>query len=161
MTTLTFLRHATAQDRSLPIEDHARELTNKGREQVLRVAAFCRKHDLVPVHLFCSPLIRAQQTAEILHKNLPASPRPRTVAWLAGTAPESMIAELKKLADEGLKDIWLTGHEPDFSATISLLLGSQDVIIKVKKASLIRLEVDFQDSQENQLLWSIPNALLK
>lgn len=160
MTTLTFLRHATAQDYALPIADESRQLVDKGKEQVKRAAAFCQKHGLTPAYLYCSPLVRAQETAEILWENLPGCPAPSTVSWLTGMAPDSIVAELEKLAASGLNDIWLVGHEPDFSTTISLLLGRQEPVIKVKKASLTRLEVDFAAGGA-QLLWSIPNALLK
>lgn len=159
-TIITFLRHATAQDHALPIPDESRTLVDKGKEQVKRIATFCRKHELRPAYLFCSPLVRAQETAQTLHQKLPGCPTPNTVDWLTGTAPETMIAVLKKLAAGGLNDIWLVGHEPDFSEVISLLLGRKEPVVRVKKASLIRVEMDFQ-AGSGQLLWSIPNALLR
>ncbi|EIJ33714.1 SixA phosphatase family protein [Thiothrix nivea] len=160
MTILTFLRHATAQDRQLPIPDASRQLIGKGKHQAQRVAGFCSKHGLVPGYLLCSPLVRALETAQLLQHNLQGCPQPQTVGWLTGAEPESMVTELEKLAISGQDDIWLVGHEPDFSEVISLLLGSRKPIVKAKKASLIRLEVDFQEGK-GQLLWSIPNTLMK
>lgn len=160
MTTLTFLRHATAQDRTLPIPDADRQLVGKGKRQVQRVAHFCAEHEMLPAHLLCSPLLRAQQTAQWLHQHLPGCPTPQTVAWLAiDTAVETMIDELEKLATDGQDNLWLVGHEPDFSTVISHLLGSQASLLKVKKSSLIRLEVDFA-AGVGALLWSIPNTLM-
>lgn len=159
-TTLTFLRHATAQDPALTIPDESRKLLDKGKKQIQKVARFCVAHSLRPVNLFCSPRVRAQETAEVLQANLPGCPPPKVVAWLAGATPDTIIAELEKLVASGLDDIWLVGHEPDFSSVISQLLGSRESILKVKKASLIRLEMDFQRSA-GELLWSIPNTLME
>jgi phosphohistidine phosphatase SixA len=160
ITTLTFLRHATAQDRALRLPDESRRLVDKGRKQMKRVADFCRQHKLTPAYLLCSPLVRAQETAQALQKDLPDCPPPRIVAWLVNTEPDAMITELEKLANSGLNDLWLVGHEPDFSSLISQLLGQRETIVEVKKASLIRLEADFQTGV-GELLWSIPNTLMK
>lgn len=160
MTTLTFLRHATAQDRLLPIPDADRALVDKGNKQMERVTSFCRQHKLIPAYLLCSPLVRAQQTAKALQNGLPGCPPPGIVPWLADTEPDTMLEALGKLASSGQNEIWLVGHEPDFSSLISLLLGRKASIVKVKKASLIRLEMDFH-SGSGELLWSIPNALMK
>jgi phosphohistidine phosphatase SixA len=159
-TTLTFLRHATAQDRALRLPDASRTLVDKGKKQMQRVADFCRQHKLTPAYLLCSPLVRAQETAQTLQKNLPGCPNPKVVSWLADTEPDTMQAELEKLANSGLNDFWLVGHEPDFSSLISQLLGQRETIVEVKKASLIRLEVDFRTGA-GELLWSIPNTLMK
>ncbi|MEB4592396.1 histidine phosphatase family protein [Candidatus Thiothrix sp. Deng01] len=158
MTTLTFLRHATAQDRLLPIPDAARQLIGKGKRQAERAADFCSRHRLLPAYLLCSPLARAQETAQVFQHKLRGCPPPQTVGWLAGADAETMREELEKLAGSGQDDIWLVGHEPDFSELISLLLGSRKPIVQVKKASLIRLETDFQGGE---LLWGIPNSLMK
>ena len=159
-TTLTFLRHATAQDRALGLPDESRRLVDKGKKQMQRVADFCKQRQLMPAYLLCSPLVRARETAQALQKNLSACPNPKMVSWLANTDPDTMQAELEKLANSGLNDLWLVGHEPDFSSLISQLLGRREAIIKVKKASLIRLEVDFQTGI-GELQWSIPNTLMK
>lgn len=161
MTVITFLRHATAQDRELPIADESRTLIAKGVRQMKRVAGFCDRHRLRPAYLFCSPLVRAQETAAVLQEYLPACPPANVVPWLSGGSPETMVMKLEQLTGKGLHDVWLVGHEPDFSATISLLLGSQTPRLKVKKASLIRLQVNFQARHENRLLWSVPNTLMK
>lgn len=161
MTTLTFLRHATAQDHALPIPDASRQLVDKGKQQVQHVARFCTQHKLIPTHLLCSPLIRAQQTAQLLHQHLHGCPAPQTVSWLTiDTATETIIHELEKLATTGQDNLWLVGHEPDFSEVISRLLGSQKTLINVKKASLTRLEMDWETGV-GTLQWSIPNTLMK
>ncbi|MCQ8103472.1 phosphohistidine phosphatase SixA [Methylomonas sp. SURF-2] len=157
---ITCLRHATAEPHADPDADAERALIKKGKDQVLRVAEFCRKHALLPAVLYCSPLRRAQQTAKLLHTHLPDCPAVETVDWLSlGTGPDEIIAELKILADAGVNDVWLVGHEPAMSGLIAGLIGAAGDGILIKKASLTRVEADFSRSAA-QLLWSMPCALM-
>ncbi|MGZ0078374.1 phosphohistidine phosphatase SixA [Methylomonas sp. YC3] len=158
---ITFLRHATAEVGGLSLPDSDRALIDKGEKQVKRIAAFCLANGLIPESIYCSPLLRAQQTARILNQSLPGSPAPQTVSWLAiETATPTILTELSKLAQRGISDAWLVGHEPDFSTTISRLLGTTPDNIVIKKASLTRLDTDFSDQASAKLLWSIPCALM-
>ena len=159
---ITLLRHATAEDRSLSIADADRALVDKGEKQVARVAAFCRKNQLLPAALYTSPLLRARQTVTILHDRLPNCPRPQIADWLAtDTSTPTLLSELGKLAEQGLDDIWLVGHEPHFSELIASLLGTSANNIDIKKASLTRLEAGFSVQPSAQLLWSVPCALMR
>lgn len=160
-TRLVFLRHATAQDRFLPIADAKRKLLEKGIKQSQRVARFCEHNALCPEHLLSSPLARAQETASVFHKQLSNCPKPKTVAWLANQGDKALCDAVEELAAQGMDNIWLVGHEPDFSAAISRLLGKQETVLKVKKASLVALDVDFQQRDNSQLLWSIPCSMMK
>ncbi|MGZ4958520.1 MAG: phosphohistidine phosphatase SixA [Methylomonas sp.] len=158
---ITFLRHATAEDKSPAIPDSERALTEKGEKQVKRVAAFCQANRLVPAKIYCSPLLRAKQTAKIFQALLPTCPAAETVDWLdTSSSPITIIAELGKLADQGLDNIWLVGHEPDFSETIGQLLGTGGANIAIKKAALARLDADFSDQPPATLQWSIPCSLM-
>lgn len=159
---VTFLRHATAADRSLGVPDAERALIEKGEKQVKRLAAFCQANQLMPAALYCSPLLRARQTAKILQEQLPDCPPPETVDWLGiDTSSQAIIAELGKLAEEGINDVWLVGHEPDFSETIGQLINASGGSIAIKKASLTRLDADFSDEPAATLLWSIPCGLMR
>lgn len=163
MTNLVWLRHATAQDPDAAVADADRRLVRKGERQVLRVAAFCQRHNLLPQHLLCSPLLRAQQTAQLLQASLPHCPAPQTVAWLHIDTPvPTLLAELQAYVQSTAgQAIWLVGHEPCFSAAISHLLGQQArIVIQVKKAAVVCL--DYDPAQGAAVLqWSIPNALMK
>jgi len=155
---ITFLRHATAEEHRLGHPDAERALTDKGEKQVKRVALFCLANDLIPINLYCSPLVRAQQTASLLQKRIGIGRLPHIVDWLAiEQSPADFIQNLARLDQQGLDDVWLVGHEPDFSAVISELLHCSTDSIAIKKASLTRLQVDFnEDEPEACLLWSIP-----
>ena len=159
---ITFLRHANAEDRSLAGSDAERALIEKGEKQVKRLAAFCQANQLLPGAIYSSPLLRARQTARILHEQLSECPAPEIVDWLStATSPRTIIAELGKLADRGVDDVWLVGHEPDFSETIGQLLNTAGDSIVVKKASLTRLDADFSASPNATLLWSIPCSMMR
>jgi phosphohistidine phosphatase len=163
-THLYFLRHATAQDRALPIADAERILTDKGRHQTRAVARFCQRQGLLPQHLLSSPLRRALETATLLSEHLPECPRPQTVDWLRpGTPAEHALDSLHPLMDQNPGTLWLVGHEPDLSDLISRLLGSAHPIVRVKKASLTCITVTStgpHTAPPAQLLWSVPCALM-
>ncbi|OQW78473.1 MAG: histidine phosphatase family protein [Proteobacteria bacterium ST_bin11] len=159
---ITFLRHATAEDGCLSISDADRALIDKGEKQIKRLAAFCLSKGLIPGSVYCSPLLRAQQTARMLNQRLPGCPAPQTVNWLGiDTTSPAILAELTKLAKQNLDDVWLVGHEPNFSATVSRLLDTVSEKIVIKKASLTRLDADFSSQASAKLLWSIPNSLMR
>ena len=167
ITRLYFLRHATAQDRHLPIPDAERTLTDKGLGQARAVARFCERQGLRPQRLLSSPLVRAVETATQLSQHLPGCPRPQVVDWLRlGTPVAQALSGLREAVDAhgsahvDADALWLVGHEPDLSALISRLLGSPHPIVRVKKASLTCLAVELQGAPPGQLLWSIPCALM-
>ena len=60
---LLIMRHGEAGRHS---QDDQRELTNAGRQQVARVAAQLAESDSRPELIWCSPLVRARQTAAIV-----------------------------------------------------------------------------------------------
>ncbi|WP_347988198.1 phosphohistidine phosphatase SixA [Methylomonas sp. AM2-LC] len=158
---ITLLRHANAEDRSLTVADEKRILTEKGIKQSKRVADFCESKQLLPEILLSSPLTRAEQTAKIVQKNLKACPEVTLVTWLEnGTPLKVVVAELGKLAEQQLDNIWLVGHEPDFSELIAYLLQSKGDHFSIKKASLTSLDVCFTGTPTARLLWSIPCSLI-
>jgi len=158
---ITFFRHATAQARAEGIEDETRTLIKKGRKQAERVASFCERNKLIPMRLLCSPVLRARETATVFSANLSGCPEIEVAEWLRmETAPSEICERIRKEAAEENCDIWLVGHEPDFSLTIARLLGLEVPPIKIRKASITRLEVG--DSPSTTCIqWSIPCQLLR
>jgi len=162
-TSLYFLRHATAQDRTLPIPDAERALTEKGLGQARAVARFCERQGLLPQRLLSSPLVRAVETATQFSHRLPDCPMPQIVEWLRlGTPTPEALAHLRDVIDANpaTDSLWMVGHEPDLSDLISRLLGSPHPIVRIKKASLTCITVEPRSAQPGQLLWSVPCALM-
>ena len=152
--TLLLIRHATADTPGLPGGDFARSLVEKGKEQSLRVGRFLKTHDLIPEVVLTSPVFRAKETASLLQKE--GCPEPITEPWLAcGMRPEVALHELA--AFKKFKTVAIVGHEPDFSSLVEHILGADTYSIRVKKASIISIELDHQPS----LNFSIPCRLIK
>lgn len=159
---ITLLRHATAEASVLSTNDAERALVDKGEKQAKRVARFCSTNKLIPQSFFCSPLLRAQQTARLLYQHLPGCPAPQSVDWLGLHATTTdILLELSRLAEQAIGDVWLVGHEPTFSATISRLLSTTPSCIEIKKASLTRIEANLAKPVSAKLLWSIPCSLMR
>ena len=154
---LYLLRHATAQDKALPIADAQRTLVPKGRRQVRDVAAFCKRQRLLPRLLVSSPVVRARQTAEALAHQLPGCGPLQLADWLRNDTPtDSALAGLRQLRAEHPGDPWLVGHEPDLSALLAALIGAPADAVLLRKASLSCLLLKGDDRA--QLLWTLPPA---
>lgn len=67
---LLIMRHGEA---GWHTQDEQRELTDAGRQQVARVAAQLAESDSRPELIWCSPLVRARQTAAIVAERLNCS----------------------------------------------------------------------------------------
>lgn len=154
---LYLVRHATAQDRALGIADPVRHLINKGIKQAQKLADFCKKQQLTPELLLTSPLVRAEQTATLLHQHA-QWPEPIQQAWLIiDTLPEVQLKALTDLMQQGISSVCCVGHEPDISALLALLLDTEAEHFFIKKASITALELT---PDQAVLLWSLPVALL-
>jgi phosphohistidine phosphatase len=152
---LYILRHADADTKAAT--DSARTLSERGEQQAREIAQFCRKQGIQPDVIFASPLIRAQQTAKPVAKEL--SVEITTAPWLAcGAKPEVILAELAGL--KNVPAVMLVGHEPDFSSLIAHLLGAASGSIHVRKASLTCVEVLLPRKGGGRLEFSIPARMM-
>lgn len=156
---LYLLRHATAQDKALPIADAERTLIPRGRRQMREVATFCKRQHLMPRLLVSSPITRARQTAEALANQLPGCGPVQLVDWLRNDTPtETALAGLRALLAARPGDPWLVGHEPDLSALLAALIGAPADAVPLRKASLSCLQLLGDDRA--QLLWTLPPGLM-
>ncbi len=114
------MRHGPAEDYSASGRDFDRALTSSGRDRVRAVALRLREMDEVPKGIVSSPLVRAQQTAEIVAKELrtPAIETERSLAPGGDGA-----AFVRGAASDGRRRLMIVGHEPDLSELVSRLLG--------------------------------------
>jgi len=135
---LLLIRHATADAHGLPGGDFSRALVEKGQQQAHRVGRFLKAHQLIPDLVLSSPVLRAKETAEILHQE--GCPEPMIEQWIScGMTPETALHELTAFAR--FKKVVIVGHEPDFSSLVRHLLGADFDTLRVKKASIISLKV--------------------
>ena len=130
------LRHGEAQPHAR--RDAERELTVKGREQVLHSAA--RLLDQPLDSILASPYVRAQQTAELVRNALGFAPELISVPWL--TPDSDPRQALSQLPDSG--NVLLVTHQPFVGDLISLLMhGHMRQPQPMHTASLAELEGDW------------------
>ncbi len=118
------IRHAIAELReNWDQPDEARPLTEKGREKMARIARGLAKTGARFSHLYCSPLVRAQQTAEIVQRRFKLKPATPTELLIPEASPELILPFLNEHEDDAA--LALVGHEPHVSALLAFLLTSQ------------------------------------
>ena len=110
---LFLIRHAIAEERRPGLLDSDRELTNKGRARFEAMVKSLDRSGVCFDHVYCSPWLRAVQTAELLE---PITNGPLIETDELAEAPR---AELFALL-EGEK-VACVGHEPWMSDALSLL----------------------------------------
>ncbi|MGE9268083.1 MAG: SixA phosphatase family protein [Verrucomicrobiales bacterium] len=138
---LLLVRHGKAEDHGHPGGDGARALTEKGWSQARRVGAFLKVQDWLPDLVLSSPLVRARETAEGLCAAAGID-GPVIESWLAcGMRAEEALAELAAYRETCAR-VCLVGHEPDFSALASAILQAPWGAIEVKKASVLRFQMN-------------------
>ena len=93
--------------------------------------------------VFSSPIVRAQQTAEVLSDEMKAKPKVQLTEHLApGGSARELVNLLQQLSDLP-QEIQLVGHEPDLGQLASLLLSeSDDVTLVFKKGGIAKLAIE-------------------
>ena len=141
---LYLLRHADAGEASAEgyTTDATRSLTPKGIKRTRQLANSLRQMEITFDAVLSSPLIRAQQTAEIVARSLGLEKKLRHCSQLA---PDGALTDaIALVASTALKanSILLVGHEPNLSRMISLLCtGGTNLGLTLKKGGLCRLEL--------------------
>lgn len=118
---LYVMRHSVAEDHSVDGSDAARALTSTGRDRAREVTAALVGFGEAPRVIVSSPLVRARQTAEIVHAHGKLEiPLEINAAMAPGGDALTMVLEA---ARAGRKRLMVVGHEPDVSMLVSRLVG--------------------------------------
>jgi phosphohistidine phosphatase len=140
---LYFIRHGIAADRSQYPRDEDRPLTDEGREKTRKVAKRLYDLNVRLDGILTSPLVRAQQTAEILKQESLS----QQIEVFPPLAPGGEINTWVNWYDQwrynGEKtDLALVGHQPDLGNWAEVLLwGSAKDKFLLKKAGVIGLKL--------------------
>ena len=150
---LYLVRHATAQPDH---QDPRHPLSQRGRQEVAKVAAFIQEKNLKITALWHSTKLRAIQTAEIL---APALQIDMGVMPREGLSPNDPIAPIYKEIASCRSDIMIVGHLPLVSLMASALLvgNSGSDIISFYAATIVCLE---GEGDNWRLAWMITPDLL-
>ena len=150
---LYFLRHGEADWPNWKKSDDERPLTDRGKEEMKKVAAFLARLKVSLDQIITSPLPRAEQTAAIVAKQLELKLREDKLL-----EPGFGSSELKKLLEKyPAESVMIVGHEPDFTETISALTGAS---LKLSKAGLALVDLDVS-KMRGRLLWLFPPKIAK
>ena len=133
-----FLRHVNAHDLGPSYKtDRERPLTKVGKHKIKQIAKGMKKLKLTFDLILCSPLVRAEETAQGLKMK-------KKIILTKNLAPDAdfkkLISEIKKYTRS--KRVLLVGHEPFLSQLISLLIsGTTNCPITLKKGGLCTLSM--------------------
>jgi phosphohistidine phosphatase len=148
-----FLRHGEADWPNWNKPDDERPLTERGKKEMKKIAAFLERLDLSFDHIITSPIPRARQTAEAVANRFEVELEEDELLE-PGFGSSELKQLIKKYPGE---NIMVVGHEPDFTETISALSGAS---LKLSKAGLAFVEVD-PGKMRGRLLWLIPPKIAK
>ena len=134
---LYLLRHAEP-DSSPTFQDDTRPLTAFGHSQAATVAQFFRRSLLSVDTIYCSPYLRAVQTAEAILRIFPSC----TLEHCEPLAQASANRQLFNLLNRSnAESVLLVGHEPQLLKLASTLLGESGKLeLEFKKCSLACVE---------------------
>jgi phosphohistidine phosphatase len=150
---LYFLRHGEADWPNWTKSDDERPLTERGKKEMKKVAAFLERMEVSLDQIVTSPLPRAKQTAEIVAGRFKMKLREDEKL-----EPGFDRARLKRLLEKYPGDhIMIVGHEPDFTKTIAALTGAS---LKLSKAGIALVDLD-EEVMRGKLLWLFPPKVAK
>jgi phosphohistidine phosphatase len=156
------LRHGIAVERDeWKGPDADRPLTEKGKRRVREVADGLSWLDVQPTHVMSSPLIRAIETATIVHSSLRVRSEVHIVDELLPDAPpDRLLSILHDLPPESC--VLCVGHEPQLGMVASVMLaGKPSTAFPFKKAGacLIELSVPAKPGRGALRWWLTPDQL--
>jgi phosphohistidine phosphatase len=129
------LRHGIAEE---GYPDSARALTAEGKEKLRRVL---KQAAVKPSLILSSPYRRAVETAEIAAEVLGyTGDIERSESLTPDGSPQEVWEEIRARRDED--SILLASHEPLMSATVAFVLGAPGLHVDMKKAALVRVDLD-------------------
>ncbi len=141
---LYVLRHGLAGDRSSTeyTTDEERPLTDRGKRRMARQVKGLRSLGVSIDVVVTSPLVRAVQTAEIVHEGLRVTGGLVTSNSLApGGSPSRLISNLAT-GYSSTGDVMVVGHEPYLSSLVSVLTtGDPEPVVRLRKGALCKVRV--------------------
>ncbi|UCH52787.1 MAG: phosphohistidine phosphatase SixA [Pseudomonadota bacterium] len=155
------IRHAKAEDGSASGADSQRALTPEGRKDTHKAVRALRSLVQKTDVLASSPLVRAQQTAEILAAGFDDQRVTEVAALSPGTPATTLLAWLLDQPIDAT--VMLVGHEPDLSCFAGLLLsGDPRSVLELKKGAACLIEFKGRvQAGRGCLLWALTPKQLR
>jgi len=157
---LYIVRHAWAEQRGDPRwpDDRKRPLTEDGQERFARVVEVLAERGVAPAVIATSPLKRCRQTADILARHLPESPK---VVPLDVLAPGSDLRDLAAWTNDQEGDVAWVGHAPDVGLLAAALIGKGGQGIRFAKGASAAIRFDEPvEPAAGELYWLVTAKML-
>lgn len=117
MKRLLLLRHAKAEQAGG--DDHARELTGRGRKDAARMGAWLHKHYAIDLAL-CSTSARTRETWALVSEELGAAPKTEFLKPLYLAPLKTFLTIVRKI-DDNAQTALTVGHNPGTEETAAML----------------------------------------
>ena len=161
---LLVIRHAEAEDKeafaATGQDDAMRPLTERGRRRMNEGARGLRTLVTSIDLLAASPLVRAQQTAEIVAHRYGDCAVETTETLEPGTAPSRFLSWLR---EQDGSVIAIVGHEPDLGTLVTwLLTGATESHVPLGKGAACLLDLGETPGKAKATLeWAITASQLR
>jgi phosphohistidine phosphatase len=117
---LLLLRHAKAVPGGPKIDDHARELADRGRSDAPAMGRYMMQHDFWPELVLASTSARTVETTELAFAAFAPVPAKEYLDALYLAEPESILSIVRRVPRK--QDcVCVVGHNPGLEACASLL----------------------------------------
>jgi phosphohistidine phosphatase len=138
---LLILRHAKAE-LGLGVDDHARELTIKGRAYCEALAERLKMEGYVPDRVLCSTSARTRQTADIIINKLDLEPNQVSYFPEIYNANVTDLVSVFERNQEHALSIMLIGHNPSLESLVEFLAQNTpyDFILKPSSIAVMTTE---------------------
>lgn len=139
---LYIIRHAWAEDRDATRwpDDDQRPLTDKGRKRFKKLLKKLTKGQFAPAIIATSPLVRCQETAELVSRSLDNPPP--IVELDALKLGSDLTALVAWTADRTEGDVAWVGHAPDVDRLAAQLVGDGQAAICLAKGAVAAIFFD-------------------
>lgn len=143
---LYFIRHGKAGHNAAT--DEARPLTDVGIEQAKNNGAILKAMGVTPAKIYCSPRLRAQQTAQHIGQALNIEAEINEACNFSFTLTKAFDLTSNFDADD---EILFVGHNPSMSEVVSSITGAQVDLSPCAMACVTR--VNLQHPASTVLKW--------
>ncbi len=127
MKRLTLMRHANAQWKDPQIADFDRPLNRRGNSEAEAMSRRLLELQLIPTVLITSSALRAQQTADIVARELGVAARNLRREESLYLAPAEDILRVVQTTGPRIPHLMIVGHNPGITEVANLLTPTPSI----------------------------------
>ena len=154
---LLLIRHAKAGKKGPGIDDHGRELTERGRADALRIAAKIGERSWVPERALISDSTRTVETWGLMDEVFEEHIETEELEKLYLGDVDDICEAIYEL-DDDIATAALVGHNPGWQKAVEWFSGSS-VRMKTCNAALLRAEGDSWAEAAQRGQWTLFDVL--